>query len=363
MLHANKTGVVAYAIALVLVFLPGGCARPSAGSPSVSAPVAPPGLPNELAHRFGISFGDRWLHADESTIRDYVERTVGVGATMIRIDVRQSIVERAGPDPATRDWHTLDLMVEQARRHNLTVLATVCTSAPWNRPAGQGEVWGPSTDAEREGFARFAAAAVERYRDSVSDWEVWNEQNLVQFWSRPDAEAYAALLKVTAPRIREANPRARVIVGGTGGTGGGPNIVSGDWFERFYQVPDIGNYFDAAAVHPYIYVTNGQPEIDSGEMAQARRVQELIDRVDPGKPLWATEFGVPTGGDASVDEQTQASTVYDMITRWRQISDGPMFFYTLYDNSEPSREGYFGIFRADGSAKPVLGTLQRRLTG
>jgi hypothetical protein len=75
---------------------------------------------------------------------------------------------------------------------------------------------------------------------------------------------------------------------------------------------------------------------------------------DGGKQIWATEFGVPTGGSGAVTEAAQAQMVTDAYKLFSSYSwAGPLFWYTGWDTctNTTDRECWFGLFRGDGSHK------------
>ncbi|HEX4701181.1 MAG TPA: hypothetical protein VH352_03555, partial [Pseudonocardiaceae bacterium] len=125
----------------------------------------------------------------------------------------------------------------------------------------------------RELVGALAAHLVDRYGiEEVAEWgfEVWNEPNLVVFWSGTQAE-YLRLYDEAARAIKDVDPRLRV---------GGPSSAAGEWVEvlaahaREHDVP-----LDFVTSHTY-----GNLPLD---------VRPALRRHGfDGIPVWWTDWGV-----------------------------------------------------------------------
>ncbi|MDR7275603.1 cellulase family glycosylhydrolase [Catenuloplanes atrovinosus] len=321
-------------------------------SPSPSASPSPSTVTAARDQRAGVAIpGVRLLYDDPAADLD---RVAALGVGWVRFDAAWSEIEIAR---GTFDWTELDRGVTAARARGLSVLLVLGSTAAWARPAGAQWNHGPVTAEQRAGFAAFAARAVERYRDRVGTWEIWNEPNLPIAWSpQPDVDAYHALLTEAYRAIHAADPDAVVLSGGTGG--GATGVPSLDWYRALYD-RGLREICDAVAVHPY----PDAPEPDSGEMATARRIRELMDeRGDTGTVLWGTETGAPTGGRPSIGEREQAVLLERIYALWTDeiANTGPLLYYTLRDFGGADREHHFGLLRADGASKPAYEALRSR---
>jgi len=73
----------------------------------------------------------------------------------------------------------------------------------------------------------------------LEQWQIWNEPNIADFWSeQPSAKAYVALLKRAAPAIRNADPRARIVLSG---------LVNKSWTTFATSTRRVAQYFDTVA--------------------------------------------------------------------------------------------------------------------
>jgi hypothetical protein len=256
-------------------------------------------------------------------------------------------------------------------------LPVIGTTPAWARPAGCAEQ--TCAPADPAAFARFARAAATRYAPrGVHEWEVWNEPNSRVFWKpAPDAGAYARLLALTHDAVKAADPAATVVTGGTAPaadlTSGGTvvTIAPQTFLSRIYAA-GAGGHFDAVGHHPYSYPRlPGTAAPDDGWWAMLRPdggLRPLMQANGDGhKRIWATEFGAHTlvGGEGGVTEAGQAEVLSVGWSLWKSYAwAGPFIVYTYQDGalSSPDRELFFGLRRADGSAKPALSVL-RTMTG
>ncbi|MDQ3608086.1 MAG: glycoside hydrolase family 5 protein, partial [Actinomycetota bacterium] len=135
-----------------------------------------------------------------------------------------------GLEPGAKGaWNTgwladLDYAVAESRKAGLHVVMGLFGPVPYWASAdpdkytdGSGKHWKEYYRPTRnEDFADYARFVVDRYRDQgVHDFEVWNEPNHAVFWpSGPNAAEYTALLKAAHPAIKQADPQARVVLGG-----------------------------------------------------------------------------------------------------------------------------------------------------
>ena len=114
----------------------------------------------------------------------------------------------------------------------------------------------------------FPACCVERYGPDgtfwedhpdlpflpIHRWEIWNEENIVNFANEPDPEKFATLIRISGRVLHRADPDAKVIIGGFFGRPlqVPPNVASGDYLARFYRARNVKRFFDGVALHPYV---------------------------------------------------------------------------------------------------------------
>ncbi len=275
----------------------------------------------------------------------------------LRLDVATTQITWV--NESQREWWRLDAVVAGARARGIKVLGVLSQIPVYARPAGTGLNFGPNTDSQRAVFARFSREAAERYRGRIQAWEVWNEPNLTGYWApAPNASDYVRLLAATTAAIRSADPGAVVVTGGTGGKGRTTDVEARAWIQQVY---DNGGraHFDAVGLHAFTSPLNN----NIGEIMLLAQYRAVLDRNgDYTKELWMTETGTTTRGTMSTSEQQSANWLVETLRAWQQVHHrGPAFVYTLNDSGGSDREGYFGLFRTDGSAKPAYWALQNAM--
>ncbi len=88
--------------------------------------------------------------------------------------------------------------------------------------------------------------------------------------------------------LREADPAAKVILGGMFGTpfkGEGPSIIAADYLRELYRRPGFADDFDGVGIHPYAAQLAGIEE-------QVDLLRDEMIAADDGEAeIWITEIG------------------------------------------------------------------------
>jgi polysaccharide biosynthesis protein PslG len=283
------------------------------------------------------------------------------GAGTLRINLAWGTVQ-SGPD-APYDWSHYDPVIANAARAGVHVLATVYSSPTWAEPTPETPPLGSSLP----DFRAFARAAAERYGTGgtfwevnpdvpelpITDWQVWNEPNSPLFWKPdPNASQYMTLLRAFGSAVKDADPRAQILIGGLFPTPTG-GISMARFLGDLYDAGGRGQ-FDAVAIHPYA----STPRIALARVANERRITERFD--DPEVPIWITEVGWASQGRPPglvVGETGQANYVtqtFELAAAQRErLGIAGVIWYSLKDTPGPIWVGHCGLFRLDGSAKPA----------
>ncbi len=199
-------------------------------------------------------------------------------------------------------------------------------------------------------------------KQPVTDWQVWNEPNSPLFWKpAPDPRGYLALLRGFDSAARDADPSARIVLGGLFPTPHG-GIEMTDFVSALYRGGGK-DLFGSVALHPYAATPQDA-------LAWVEQMRAALDRLgDPTARLWITEVGWASGGRPSgltVGPERQA----DYLTRTFELAaqerdrlglDG-VIWYSLNDTPGPLWPGHCGLFELNGSAKPAWGAFTA-LTG
>ena len=193
----------------------------------------------------------------------------------------------------------------------------------------------PTTDATRNAFAKWAAAAVTHFKGHRVIWEMWNEPN--PNW----ASDYAKLALATGLSIKTTAPNETYI--GPAEAGTNPAFL-----EQIFKT-GVLNYWDAVSVHPY---RSTAPDEAAQELST---IQALIAKYEPaGKsiPLLSGEWGysvMPSGNTYSyVTSDEQQAEYFDREVLSNQQSGLPItIWYDWHDDSPNASdtEGNFGLVR------------------
>src|SRR3954451_18625393 len=223
-----------------------------------------------------------------------------------------------------------------------------------------------------ETMARFARTLVKRYGPGgalwrrrgdvrpvpIRAWQVWNEPNLPVYWDgKPDAAAYAQLLRVVGHAIHDADPKAEVVTGGIPDSRLG--IPFEEYVRRLYAAGAKGS-FDTLAIHPYAAT-------DAGVVLAVRDARRrLAAQGDAHLPIWVTELGWASGGpdsEVTVGEARQADLLErafgDLAGQAGKLGVRGIVYFNWQD-AKPYAGGkdfwglHTGLLRRDGTPKPAL---------
>lgn len=126
----------------------------------------------------------------------------------------------------------------------------------------------------------FVDAAVAHEAGRVAYWEIWNEPNHYGYWGAPpDAHAYGRLVRLTAERLKKADPKAIVIAGALAG-------LKPDFIEGFLS-EDTGLLVDVVSFHNYA-------NLPESRIYAAEDTWKALRAHNPRIVLWQGECGFPS---------------------------------------------------------------------
>ena len=322
---------------------------------------------------FGIAGNMASLSLQEMNSRLDGIKSLGVG--WVRFDIEWSNIELT---QGQYNWTSYDQEVRAITNHGLKSLAIIDYTPAWARRSdcSDSKMCAP---ANPDTYANFAGVAAARYRPyGVSDWEIWNEPNNINFY-KPTANSseYVSILKAAYIKIKQVNPGAAVITGGTAPeSSGGGYLSPPDFLNGIYAAGGKG-YFDAVAAHPYTWPYSPAWVNPNGAWGQMTAMHNTMsNNGDGSKKIWITEYGAPTGGPGSiansgfstveggadhVTELLQSRIISDSIALETKTSwIGPFFLYSYQDagTNNDTVENFFGLLRSDGSQKPAYAVFK-----
>jgi hypothetical protein len=129
----------------------------------------------------------------------------------------------------------------------------------------------PTTPEAIEGFCNYARFMVSHFKGRISHWEIWNEPD-IPFWKpEPNIDDFCRLVIAVSKAIRETDPQAQVVLGGT-------SSLNLDWLRGCLE-RGIGSHVDIIAHHGYRWWAMPEEPLDqhghesyADEVAAARKL-------------------------------------------------------------------------------------------
>lgn len=259
------------------------------------------------------------------------------------------------PSQGVFDFTAYDRIMEEAEQYGQEFLGMFLYCSLWNCP--DGTCYPPSP----EDYAKFVRQVVARYKDRIRMWEIWNEENFSRFWlPAPDAYRYGILLKETARAIREVDPQAVIVLGGLCPLYDQSfESMWGYLIELYALHPDIGQYYDILAIHPYTYLQFAPPEsdnpanpLDQSVTHMVKEGKRILAMFEDDKPIWITEIGwhtSPLWPLGSATREQQADYLVRSFVLSASEGVGKYFWYCFEDRDEweTNTEDSFGLVEYD----------------
>jgi len=187
---------------------------------------------------------------------------------------------------------------------------------------------------------------------AITSIELGNEP----YFGEMSAEEYAATVGPVLEEINRLNLPVTVVL---------PSRVYGSntsWMDTLYKlIPNLNDYFDAFAEHPYWY---GHEPASTGPAGPFGRIDTTRRRMNEHgantKAIWITEYGESTAecGEECVGEDTQAAHLKQMLDAIVTRADWGVKMISVFQlrdrgTESSDRERQFGLIREDGSPKPA----------
>jgi hypothetical protein len=280
-----------------------------------------------------------------------------LGATWTRITVSWRDAQPSRGSLSSSYFSMLDNSVSLARARGVQVLFDVYKAPQWASSQSD-EAYPPQNPGD---FAAFLTQLSQRYAGKIAAYEIWNEENLGRFWgNNPNAGAYAQMLKVAYPAVKAGDANAKVVFGG---------MSTNDWpyLESVYAAaPDIGQYFDVMATHPYdpphspdfVYYDGGR--ISKYAFAGYRSVRDVMASHGDNKPIWFTELGWATTSQPGWGVSAQQQADYTKLAYACMQQDPYVQVAVLYElrnnywaNDADNWEDQLGLVTTNWTHKPA----------
>lgn len=291
------------------------------------------------------------------SIHDFFEQDISgvskAGFQYVRLDLMWSKIEK---DKGIYDFSSsgFDELMENLKKYGLKPYFILGYSNELYEK-GQSVV----TDEGREAFKNFVTAAVNRYGEEGTIWEIWNEPNLEKFWNgQPSYNNYFELVKTVEPVIK--NKKGIVVTPAISSV----NSSTLDWLNNVFKL-GLLDYTDYISIHPY---RDGIPET---ALEDYTKVRNLIGKyTEKHIPLISGEWGYSAAHfvDSGNKESTQAQYITRslLVNNMADIQMSILYNWKNTGNNESDAQSNFGIVYNNGKPKTgfsAIKTYNEILTG
>lgn len=354
---------------------------------------------SKAQYTIGMNF--LWGNGDAKGLEERFKKMKELGITEARTDWEWRYVEQK---KGVYDWTTIDKMMTLANTYGINILPIVHYAPEWALPAKKkpGNIYEMAlTSDSYEAYAKFLAASIDRYGPGgnakikftpIKYWQPWNEVNIKEFWGpAPNAKDFVKFMQTVNSVVGSRRGKIKIVHAG----------LSKADFTFLWQLweidPNYGRLFDIMALHPYFFNPKGgvravdemdsdQAEYaalgvvgspnDAGFLGKVFNVQLFLTLKKAPKPIWITEIGFMAGSKndwaISEDEEKRLadstlSYISNKLTK-KAFGKGArgdvaanverVYWFALEDYGFPDDTGNFGVYRSDGTARPLADVIK-----
>lgn len=209
--------------------------------------------------------------------------------------------------PGVFDFTTLDNQVNAAAANGARPLLVLGSTPRFHatRPAQAGLYGSGSASMPRLApFRNYVTKLVRRYGARV-DYQVWNESNVLGFWSGTPGQM-ATLTKIVSKIVAANAPRALVVSPALATRLTGQRKWLRDFYAQRTGGRRVAGWVDVVSLHLYPLPQQG-PE---ASMALLSSVRTMLANLGVRKPIWNTEvnYGMVGGPQAGADANAISSS-------------------------------------------------------
>ena len=292
------------------------------------------------ASPFGIQAG--------TLVDSLVERAAEIGVKWTRLSASWPAIER---QKGVYYWTETDKAFDVALKNGITPFVTIeggnelySKLTTYDNPV-EAEIYGYKPEppvknpVAMTAYLNFVNATVERYKDKIDYWEVWNEPNHHNYWgSTPDGKEYGLLLVKTTEIIKKLDPGCKVIGGSMAG-------IDPKFADEFLSVGS-NSLIDIISFHNYGAVPEERAYL-------AIELWDVINKYNPSLELWQGECGYPSHSSTR-DFRGRAPWGLNIQAKWLLRQS---FVDTYYCKATLSN--YFKLVHTEGKGdKPERNNLR-----
>lgn len=324
--------------------------------------LAGTGVSGTVPMGFCGHIGTTWA----DTPQDYINALSGVGATILREDIKWARVESSLGNYAFPgvdvELNRLDDAMTLAESSGISTLAILDYGNSLYGPASPVGYKGglPLTEEERTAFSNYAVYLVNELASRDVQFELWNEWNVplgattaqTAAGEHEDPLKYYALQEVVYPAIKATNPNVFMWAGGFSE----PNTVSitkNEWISSYLAIDGWETTTDGFSFHHYFDFT--RPERWFWQVKGTTEAVRVAAKSKPNLPVAVTESGWFNGSDPQSITEARAAEFY---SRWpfllRCTGVNLATFYDLRnDGTGTTKEENFGVYNSSYVLKPA----------
>jgi polysaccharide biosynthesis protein PslG len=323
----------------------------TSASPTASTPPAPGTIDSQF---FGVHDGDpiaQWPAPSVGSLRVW-----DAGAAWRQIET----------SPGVFNFGRLDAIVKTARAHKADVLIVLGQTPAFHATAPSPDAAygaGASSMPKLAAWRTYVDKVVRRYHAPDVQFQVWNEANVVNYWSGTKAQM-AKLTGVARQVVDKVDPDITLVAPAFVTRLASQQRWMNDFFAQKVGGTPVGDLIDVVSLQLYPVPTTPTPEASMAQLAADRKI--LAARgVD--KPVWDTEINYGAKGGRKVPPaptKEQAANVARTYLLNAAHGVQRVFWY-VWDLSQPILDTYLvepgtNTLTAGGRA---LGTVRKWMVG
>lgn len=215
----------------------------------------------------------------------------------------------------------------------------------------------PRNDLVRAAYGRYVSYMVSRLKGRTEFYEIWNEWDAEAPRDAEHAREYVRLVRDVVPRIRAADPKAKILAGSVTNAG-----IKGGFLQRLIE-NGVPNLVDGLSLHPYVHCEGPANRTPEGWIKWLGELDAGITRL-AGRPvpLYLTEMSWPANrGACGISEELQAAYLARSYFLARTIPNiKGMWWYDIYNDglNPQDREHNFGLLDYDMRPKAAYRVLK-----
>lgn len=209
------------------------------------------------------------------------------------------------------EWLFWDDFVKMAvDDYGITLVPYICYTPQWiSRGASDTLFFWNYPPKDFNEFGVFMTHLVNRYKDRIKTWELWNEPDIEIYW-QGSVKEFAEFIKVGADAVKKADPSSKVVLGGLAYD---PyfllHLFRDNGLSPYIDIVNCHNYYETWHRHPIESITEYINEIS-----------DIIWRYGNNQSLWMAEVGYSTfRKGARVSESYSAYYDYEHTPEYQAV--------------------------------------------